>query len=41
MQNYHIGSVCQPFSDFGRIRQLLMTSVMTKLRKRTACSYVP
>jgi len=38
MQNYHIGSVCPPFSDVGRIWQFLMTSFMTKLRKYTICS---
>jgi len=41
MQNYYIGSVCLPFSDVGRIQQLLMTPVMTKLRKRTTYSYAP
>jgi len=32
-QNYHIGSVCLPSSDVGRIWQVLMASIMIKLRK--------
>jgi len=41
MQNYHIGSVCMPFSNVGTSWQFLMMSIMMKLRKRTTCSYLP
>jgi len=51
MQNYHIGSVCLPFSDVGRswppsFKNLgpdlwRMTSIMMKLWKCTTCNYAP
>jgi len=40
-QNYHISSFFVPFSNVGRIRQLLMTLIMTNLRKCTTCCYAP